>query len=113
MIRNLKPQLRYTFSCSQSNLKSNVVPFVRTEQSCNDYISSLCKQNLYNEALEAFDFMRKNTNYSISPSTYAYLISACSSLRSLVNGKEVHGHILASKCQPDIMLYNHILNMYG
>ncbi|KAL5807252.1 hypothetical protein ACOSQ4_029985 [Xanthoceras sorbifolium] len=113
MIRNLKPQLRYTFSCSQSNLKSNVVPFFRTEPSSNDYISSLCKQNLYNEALEAFKFMRKNTNYSISPSSYVYLISACSSLRSLDNGREVHGHILASKCQPDIILYNHILNMYG
>ncbi|GAY59673.1 hypothetical protein CUMW_196320, partial [Citrus unshiu] len=79
----------------------------------NDYISSLCKQNLYNEALVAFDFLQNNTNFRIRPSTYAGLISACSSLRSLQLGRKVHDHILSSNCQPDVVLHNHILNMYG
>ncbi|ESR42082.1 hypothetical protein CICLE_v10013697mg, partial [Citrus x clementina] len=70
-------------------------------------------QNLYNEALVAFDFLQNNTNFRIRPSTYADLISACSSLRSLQLGRKVHDHILSSKCQPDAVLHNHILNMYG
>ncbi|KAK9193062.1 hypothetical protein WN944_003758 [Citrus x changshan-huyou] len=82
-------------------------------QFSNDCISSLCKQNLYTEALVAFDFLQNNTNFRIRPSTYADLISACSSLRSLQLGRKVHDHILSSKCQPDVVLHNHIPNMYG
>lgn len=109
MIRNSKTQLRFAFNYSQTN----VLPYFRTEQYSNDYISSLCKQKLYDEALEAFDFLHKNTSFPIRPSTYAQLISACSSLRSLEQGRKIHLHILASKCQPDVILNNHILNMYG
>ncbi|KDO43354.1 hypothetical protein CISIN_1g0381142mg, partial [Citrus sinensis] len=89
MIRNLKTQLRFTFYNSQ--------PI----------------QNLYNEALVAFDFLQNNTNFRIRPSTYACLISTCSSLRSLQLGRKVHDHILSSKSQPDVVLQNYILNMYG
>ncbi|KAH9671766.1 pentatricopeptide repeat-containing protein [Citrus sinensis] len=113
MIRNLKTQLRFTFYHSQPIVQSNAQTYFRTEQFSNDYISSLCKQNLYNEALVAFDFLQNNTNFRIRPSTYADLISACSSLRSLQLGRKVHDHILSSKCQPDAVLHNHILNMYG
>ncbi|KAJ4704849.1 Pentatricopeptide repeat-containing protein [Melia azedarach] len=113
MIRNLKTQMRFTFNYSQPSAQSNPLPYFRTEQFSNDYISSLCKQNLHSEALEAFDFLKNNTNFRIRPSTYARLISACSSLRSLEQGRKVHDHILASKCQPDIVLHNHMLNMYG
>lgn len=109
MIRNSKTQLRFAFNYSQTN----VLPYFRTEQYSNDYISSLCKQKLYDEALGAFDFLHKNTSFPIRPSTYAQLISACSSLRSLEQGRKIHLHILASKCQPDVILNNHILNMYG
>ncbi|KAK9193065.1 hypothetical protein WN944_003761 [Citrus x changshan-huyou] len=113
MIRNLKTQLRFAFYHSQPFVRSNAQTYFRTEQFSNDYISSLCKQNLYNEALVAFDFSQNNTNIRIRPSTYAGLISACSSLRSLQLGRKVHDHILLSKCQPDVVLQNHILNTYG
>ncbi|KAL9426479.1 hypothetical protein AB3S75_033293 [Citrus x aurantiifolia] len=113
MIRNLKTQLPFTFYHSQPFVQSNAQTYCRTEQFSNDYISSLCKQNLYTEALVAFDFLQNNTNFRIRPSTYADLISACSSLRSLQLGRKVHDHILSSKCQPYVVLHNHILNMYG
>ncbi|GAY59668.1 hypothetical protein CUMW_196290 [Citrus unshiu] len=113
MIRNLKTQLRFTFYHSQPIVQSNAQTYFKTEQFSNDYISSLCKQNLYNEALVAFHFLQNNTNFRIRPSTYADLISACSSLRSLQLGRKVHDHILSSKCQPDVALHNHIPNMYG
>lgn len=34
-------------------------------------------------------------------------------MRSLWQGRKIHDHILKSNCQPDIVLHNHILNMYG
>ncbi|XXG52070.1 hypothetical protein AAC387_Pa03g0480 [Persea americana] len=85
----------------------------KTQQSSNDYISSLCKQKLFKEALHAFDFMQNNTHFEISLSTYAHLILACSSLKSLGNGKRVHAHLSKSGSQPDVVLHNHMINMYG
>ncbi|KAA8518791.1 hypothetical protein F0562_016435 [Nyssa sinensis] len=113
MIKNLEPKLRFTCDIVNSSIRLAVSPNFKTEQSSNDYISSLCKQRLFKEALEAFDFFQKNTNFHVNPSTYAHLISSCSSLRSLEHGRKIHNHIRTSNCQPDIILQNHILNMYG
>ncbi|KAH9735418.1 pentatricopeptide repeat-containing protein [Citrus sinensis] len=113
MIRNLKTQLQFAFYHSQPIVQSNAQTYCRTEQFSYYYISSLCKQNLYNEVLVAFDFLQNNANFRIRPSTYADLIFVCFSLRSLQLGRKVHDNILLSKCQPDVVLHNHILNMYG
>ncbi|XP_058100355.1 pentatricopeptide repeat-containing protein At3g53360, mitochondrial [Magnolia sinica] len=85
----------------------------KTQQSSNDYISSLCKQNLFKQALHAFDFVRNNTRFCISLSTYARLLLASSSLKSLEHGRRVHDHLLGSNSRADVVLHNHILNMYG
>ncbi|KAF7818590.1 pentatricopeptide repeat-containing protein [Senna tora] len=77
------------------------------------YISSLCKQHHYREALEAFDLYQKNMGIQLEPSTYTNLVLACSNVRSLEYGRKIHDHILESNCQLDIVLQNHILNMYG
>ncbi|KAI3738344.1 hypothetical protein L2E82_28373 [Cichorium intybus] len=92
--------------------KSTFIASFRTDQSSNDYISSLCKQKLFKPALEAFDYLRERTNFQVKPSTYAHLFSACSSLRSLEEGRRVHEYILTSNYQPDTIPSNHILNMY-
>ncbi|KAK9291089.1 hypothetical protein L1049_009276 [Liquidambar formosana] len=113
MIKNFKPQLWLTFNNSQANIRLTVLSNFKTEQSSNDYINSLCKKNLFKEALRAFDFLQNNTSFQIRLGTYALLISACSSLKSLEYGKKIHNHIMASECQPDIILQNHIVNMYG
>ncbi|XP_038720727.1 pentatricopeptide repeat-containing protein At3g53360, mitochondrial isoform X2 [Tripterygium wilfordii] len=119
MIRNLRYSPRIALSYNDfAAVKPTGLPSLRTEQFTNehltnDYIQSLCKQRLYREALDAFDFIRKNTAFNIELSTYARLICACSALRSLEHGRKVHNHILTSNCQPDIILQNHILNLYG
>lgn len=113
MLKNYKPQLRLFFYCSKLGVGRRNLPDLRTEQSWDDYISSLCKQKLYREALEAFESLQKETDFRINPSTYAHLICACSSIRSLGHGKKIHNHMLTSKCQVDLILQNHILNMYG
>ncbi|KAI8556390.1 hypothetical protein RHMOL_Rhmol05G0249200 [Rhododendron molle] len=114
MIKTLVPQLHFAVShvkpCIQLAPNPN---YFKTEQSSNDYISSLCKQSLFKQALEAFDSLQKDTNFGVKPSTYAHLISACASLRSVEHGRKVHHHILANSFKQDIILQNHVLNMFG
>ncbi|KAK6124626.1 hypothetical protein DH2020_041629 [Rehmannia glutinosa] len=86
---------------------------LKNEESFNFYISSLCKQKLFRDALRAFDHLEKNADCLIDLSTYSHLISACSSLRTIEYGRKIHNHILKSKLLPNMILENHILNMYG
>ncbi|XAR69052.1 hypothetical protein NMG60_11000508 [Bertholletia excelsa] len=114
MINNLRLQLQYTIKNVKPGIPPTFYPnYFKTEQSSNDFISSLCKQNLFKQALETFGFLQKHTNFHLKPSTYAHLISACSSLRSLEEGRKIHNHLLTHICKPDIILQNHLLNMYG
>lgn len=114
MIKSLKPQsLPRAINGVQFSIKQSFPAGFRDEISGNEFISSLYRQNCYREALEAFDFMQKNSPFRMKPSTYAHLICSCASLRSLDQGRKVHDHILRSQIQPDIILHNHILNMYG
>ncbi|XP_057983781.1 pentatricopeptide repeat-containing protein At3g53360, mitochondrial isoform X2 [Malania oleifera] len=109
MIRNLKPPLR--FSCNGGH---TVLANFRSEQLSDDYVSSLCKQNLFEKAIEAFECLQKREGFQIKLSTYAHLICACASLRNLEHGRKVHYHLkTASNSKPDVILLNHILNMYG
>ncbi|PIA34725.1 hypothetical protein AQUCO_03700179v1 [Aquilegia coerulea] len=108
-----KPQrLVFSYNC-HTNCQPTVLSHFKTEQLSNGYISSLCKNYQHKEALQAFDFLRNNTHFSIWPSTYAHLISSCSSLKSFKLGRNIHYDLLKSGIQPDIRLYNHILNLYG
>ncbi|XP_060669018.1 pentatricopeptide repeat-containing protein At3g53360, mitochondrial isoform X1 [Ziziphus jujuba] len=111
MLKNYRPQLRLIFD--QLGRHRRNLPDLSSQKTCDDYMRSLCKQNLHREALEVFELLEDNTDFRITPSTYAHLICACSSLRSLGHGKRIHEHILMSKCHVDLILQNHILNMYG
>ncbi|KAJ7977000.1 Pentatricopeptide repeat-containing protein [Quillaja saponaria] len=113
MIKHLETQLRFISSCVQPIVQSAALSNFRTELSSNDYISYLCKKNLYKEALEAFDFLVKNTSFHVKPSTYANLVSVCCYCKSLEHGQKVHNQILNSNYHLDLTLQNHILNMYG
>nr|XP_048320663.1 pentatricopeptide repeat-containing protein At3g53360, mitochondrial isoform X3 [Ziziphus jujuba var. spinosa] len=111
MLKNYRPHLRLIFD--QLGRHERNLPDLSSQKTCDDYMRSLCKQNLHREALEVFELLEDNTDFRITPSTYAHLICACSSLRSLGHGKRIHEHILMSKCHVDLILQNHILNMYG
>ncbi|KAM1409046.1 hypothetical protein ACFX2I_009487 [Malus domestica] len=112
-MKRLKSPLPLTFHKSQPSRPPSLLPNFNNEQFSNNYIISLCKQKLYREAIEAFEFLQGHTNFPIFPSTYTNLVYACSSLRSLEHGRRIHGHTLASNYQPDIVFQNHVLNMYG
>ncbi|KAL3632429.1 hypothetical protein CASFOL_025413 [Castilleja foliolosa] len=105
MIKRFQSTLRYSSNVARPNFKN--------EQPINFHIISLCKQKLFKDALRAFDLLEENADQPIDPSTYTHLISACSSLRSIAYGRKIHNHIVKSKLLPNMILENHILNMYG
>ncbi|KAK9920853.1 hypothetical protein M0R45_029393 [Rubus argutus] len=112
MMKVFKASMTLNFNYSPP--PSTLLPNFKNEQFSNAHISSLCRKKLYREALEAFDqFLEENTNFKVFPSTYANLVSACSFLKSIEHGRKIHDHMLASNCEQDIILQNHILNMYG
>ncbi|XP_027350941.1 pentatricopeptide repeat-containing protein At3g53360, mitochondrial [Abrus precatorius] len=103
--------------CIHNYVRPSVLPSIfnnlSTGLSTDGYINLMCKQQQYKEALNAFDFHLKNSSIQLEPSTYLNLILACTNFRSLKYGKKIHDHILKSNCQHDLVLQNHILNMYG
>ncbi|CAH2064233.1 unnamed protein product, partial [Thlaspi arvense] len=101
------------FSNSHVPAALSVVSTIKTQESMNDHIDALCKQRFYREAMEAFDFSQNNSSFKITLKTYVSLICACSSSRSLAQGRKIHDHILKSNCKHDTILNNHILSMYG
>ncbi|XP_020108965.1 pentatricopeptide repeat-containing protein At3g53360, mitochondrial isoform X2 [Ananas comosus] len=101
-----------TTSCHP--LPPSLFPHFQIQQQVNDLLSSLCKQKRFHEALRAFNSLQtQGSTFRLLPSTYAHLFLACSQLKSIHHGRLVHRHLSASSMRPDIVLSNHILNMYG
>ncbi|PKI32513.1 hypothetical protein CRG98_047093 [Punica granatum] len=114
MIKNFVKKPNTVFNLTRHlSISLAVSSYFETEQSSNDYITSLCKQNLHREALEAFEVLRRTTRFRVNIGTYSRLICACSCLRSLEHARNVHEHIGSSNARTDVILNNHILNMYG
>ncbi|KAM3217447.1 pentatricopeptide repeat-containing protein, mitochondrial [Capsicum annuum] len=103
-----------SFGSIRSYVSHSIQCCFSNEQLSNDHIIFLCKQKLFKQALEAFELLEKNTSCNLYPSTYAQLVSACSSIRSLYYARKVHSHIVElSNYKPDMIFQNHLLNMYG
>lgn len=113
MIKRLQPSLRFPPSHVTHGLQNVSHPSFKDEQSVSVYIKSLCNQKLFKDALRAFDVIEKNGDCKADPSTFTHLISACSFLRSVEYGRKIHNHISKSNLLPDMILENHIVNMYG
>ncbi|PKA65502.1 Pentatricopeptide repeat-containing protein [Apostasia shenzhenica] len=74
-------------------------------------ITELCKQKNFREAISAFTSLKSR---KLRRSTYSQLCIACANLKSLRHGRLVHQHLsCTSNTAPDVILHNHILNMYG
>ncbi|EHA8590003.1 Pentatricopeptide repeat-containing protein, mitochondrial [Cocos nucifera] len=106
------------FFCAPSRLPSAPLnissPNFVTQQCSNDFLSSLGRQKRFREALQAFNSLRaQKPNFQLHPSTYAHLFLACSHLKSLHHGRLVHQHLADSGVPADVILRNHIINMYG
>ncbi|KAL9155256.1 hypothetical protein ABFS82_10G170200 [Erythranthe guttata] len=114
MIKILQPTLKY--SCSHvitRGLQNIANPIFENRQSINADLKSLCKQKHFKDALRLYDVIEKGGDCMVDASTFTHLISACSFLRSREYGRKIHNHILKSNLLPDMILENHIVNMYG
>ncbi|KAH7510793.1 hypothetical protein FEM48_ZijujUnG0087700 [Ziziphus jujuba var. spinosa] len=114
MLKNYRPQLRLIFD--QLGRHRRNLPDLSSQKTCDDYMRSLCKQNLHREALEVFELLEDNTDFRITPSTYAHLICACSSLRSLGHvhqGRQVHSYLIKMGFDLNIPVCNTLLSMYA
>ncbi|XP_020213386.2 pentatricopeptide repeat-containing protein At3g53360, mitochondrial [Cajanus cajan] len=109
----IQSQIRCIYNYVRPIVPTTTISGLSTELSTNSYINLMCKQQHYREALDAFNFHLKNSSIQLEPSTYVNLILACTNSRSLKYGKKIHDHILKSNYQPNLVLQNHILNMYG
>ena len=71
-------------------------------------------RGFYRESLDVFSRMIFS---KISPNSYSYsgALSACSGLRSLSNGREIHARLLKKSTHHGIepVLYNNLLNLYS
>ncbi|KAG8371873.1 hypothetical protein BUALT_Bualt12G0008200 [Buddleja alternifolia] len=113
MIKRLQSTLKCPHRHFNRGIPNAANPSFKHEESFNVYISSLCKQKHFKDALRAFDVLEKNADHLVDLSTCAHLISACSSLRAIEYGRKIHNHILKSSLLPNMILENHIINMYG
>ena len=109
----IQSQIRCIYNYTRPIVSTRVVSSLSAELSTNSYINLMCKKQQYKEALDAFNFNLEKSSIQLEPSTYANLILACTNFRYLNYGKKIHDHISKSKFQSDLVLQNHILNMYG
>ncbi|XP_030466666.2 pentatricopeptide repeat-containing protein At3g53360, mitochondrial isoform X1 [Syzygium oleosum] len=113
-MRELKPHLLTSCWVRRLHAPPSASPSLfKNGQPSDDHLISLCQRSLYREALEAFDALRKTPDSRLSTKACVGLICACSGLKSLKYGRRVHDCIRASGVQTDVILDNHIVNMYG
>ncbi|EPS62732.1 hypothetical protein M569_12054 [Genlisea aurea] len=76
-------------------------------------IMRVVEQRLFGDALLVFDVLGKRAGYAPDLNVYRYLLSACSHLKSIEYGSRIHTHISNSGLLPNMILENHLINMYG
>eukprot|EP00250_Pteridium_aquilinum_P015561 c22646_g3_i1 orf=1066-4050(-) len=83
----------------------NVVSF-------NTMMAALIQHEKGEEALELF---RQMELQAVTPSgvTFISIVSACTAVARLAEGKEMHARVVCSEFAFDLVLVNSILNMYG
>uniref|UniRef100_A0A7N0U503 Pentatricopeptide repeat-containing protein n=1 Tax=Kalanchoe fedtschenkoi TaxID=63787 RepID=A0A7N0U503_KALFE len=113
VIRTANLRLHSLAAATHYGAAQNILVCLNNQQSSNDCIISLCKQNYLREAVRAFNLLVTKTSFQVQLGTYVHLISACSSLKSLEDGQKIHRHMLSAHRQLDMIVHNHLLNMYG
>eukprot|EP01018_Ginkgo_biloba_P030290 Gb_23127 [translate_table: standard] len=75
-------------------------------------INTLCKEGRLKEALRILCDMQQQ-GFSVDSSNYASLLKACSTFKSLPEGKEVHAHMLMNGLEHHEILGTKLVGMYA
>ncbi len=78
------------------------------EEACWD-VKTLCEKGRWQEAVE---LLLNNQVVRVDSHAYASVLQACTKMKALAQGKQIHAHLLKRKWHLDIFLGNNLLNMY-
>eukprot|EP01018_Ginkgo_biloba_P038932 Gb_27926 [translate_table: standard] len=84
----------------------------KVEQLGDGFVNKLCNEGRLKDALNIVDLMNQQ-GIRGKYTTYSHLIRECANVKALEEGKRIHEHLIRAGFQPDIVLSNHIINMYG
>jgi len=70
-------------------------------------------QNGYNEEALKLFFQMKQQGIKPNRSTFASLLSACSSIAAMEQGKQIHDHIVKTEYSSDVFVGNALVTMYS
>eukprot|EP01018_Ginkgo_biloba_P016955 Gb_16898 [translate_table: standard] len=78
-------------------------------------IAAYAKNGFGDDALKLFSQMQQQHNRSVKPNyfTFSSALSACASLASLEQGKQVHTHITIAGLQSEVVLGSALVDMYA
>ncbi|KAF8095332.1 hypothetical protein N665_0336s0009 [Sinapis alba] len=78
----------------------------------NTMIRGYVNETSFEEALCVYNEMVKE---GIEPDnfTYPFLLKACTCLKSVRDGKQIHGHVFKLGFEADVFVQNSLINMYG
>lgn len=79
--------------------------------SWNTVISGFVQNGLYEKALRLFVCMMENGN-GLNNHTYASILGACSGVRNLKLGMEVHAHVLKAGCIDNSFISSAVVDVY-
>ncbi|KAJ7527749.1 hypothetical protein O6H91_16G069400 [Diphasiastrum complanatum] len=75
-------------------------------------IAGYAQNGLGKDALALYELM-KLEGMQPDNATYSILLKACGSIAALEQGKQIHSDIIRSGCEPDVILWNTLVDMYA
>eukprot|EP01018_Ginkgo_biloba_P032703 Gb_11926 [translate_table: standard] len=75
-------------------------------------IISLCREGRLKEALGVLDVMEKR-GIAVNSNTFVSLLQACTEMKTLTEGKQVHAHIKISALDQNLLLATKLVSMYA
>eukprot|EP01018_Ginkgo_biloba_P012902 Gb_06272 [translate_table: standard] len=75
-------------------------------------VSALCREGQLKEALGILDIMDER-GIPIDHDIFAWLLDACTGLRTLAEGKKVHAHMLATGLEQNVFLNTKLVSLYA
>ncbi|XP_010545396.1 PREDICTED: pentatricopeptide repeat-containing protein At1g15510, chloroplastic-like isoform X2 [Tarenaya hassleriana] len=81
--------------------------------SWNSFISACSHCGEEEKGLSAFRKMFSGADVNIDEFTFASVLTACSGLTSIHNGKQIHAHLIRARPNQDVEVENALVNMYA
>eukprot|EP01018_Ginkgo_biloba_P030253 Gb_36839 [translate_table: standard] len=85
---------------------------LKPEEECQGKVKTLCKEGRLKEALDILHVMDQQ-GIPVDSYTYASLLQACANINALIEGKQVHAHMLKNEHEQKAFLETELVGMYA